>query len=136
MKDPVAEAQRWLAQSRYDVLVARYDADGGFWSAACFAAQQAAEKACKALLYSSGKRIVLGHSVAELLKECAAVSATLGGLAEDGIALDRFYIPTRYPNGLPGGVPAESFVESDAKQAIAAAERVIDAVSRKVEGRG
>ena len=135
MKDPRGEAQRWLAQSRYDLRVARHDAEGGFWSAACFSAQQAGEKACKALLYLSGERMVLGHSVAELVKGCTAFSSAMGALLQDGIALDRYYIPTRYPNGLPGGVPAESFNENDAEQAIAAAERLTEAVAKDVEGR-
>jgi HEPN domain-containing protein len=134
MKDPKGEAERWPAQSRYDLDAARYDAAGGFWAHACFNAQQAAEKACKALLYGSGQRIVLGHSVAELTKECAAIAPEMQALASDAAAVDRYYIPTRYPNGLPGGVPAESFFESDAQDAIAIAERIVQIVTREVEG--
>jgi HEPN domain-containing protein len=29
--------------------------------------------------------------------------------------LDRFYIPTRYPNGLPDLTPAEAFTADDAE---------------------
>ena len=32
--------------------------------------------------------------------------------------LDRFSIQTRYPNGLPGGVPAELFDQEDADLAL------------------
>jgi HEPN domain-containing protein len=38
---------------------------------------------------------------------------------------DRFYIPTRYPNGLPAGVPHAYFSEEDAIKAIEAAEVIL-----------
>jgi len=34
---------------------------------------------------------------------------------KDAASLDKFYIPTRYPNGLPGGIPSDVFQEKDAK---------------------
>jgi hypothetical protein len=40
--------------------------------------------------------------------------------------LDRFYIPTRYPNGLPAGVPHVYFSEEDAITAIEAAREEIE----------
>jgi HEPN domain-containing protein len=43
---------------------------------------------------------------------------------EQATFLDRFYIPTRYPNGLPAGVPHDYFSREDAAQAIAAAEAI------------
>mgnify|MGYP005837022547 CR=1 FL=1 len=51
-----------------------------------------------------------------------------GTLKERGSFHDRFYIPTRYPNGLPGGIPSESFHERDAEEAMRAAEGIIEAV--------
>ena len=47
--------------------------------------------------------------------------------------LDKYYIPTRYPNGLPGGVPYEAFDEADAKRAIELAKSVIEIVKKKLE---
>jgi len=40
--------------------------------------------------------------------------------------LDRFYIPTRYPNGLPGGSPYEVYAEEDLSEAIEDLKRVIE----------
>jgi HEPN domain-containing protein len=51
MKDPVAEAARWLKQAQYDLEVAKYNAEGQFYATACFSAQQSAEKALKAFLF-------------------------------------------------------------------------------------
>jgi HEPN domain-containing protein len=49
-----------------------------------------------------------------------------------GSFLDRFYIPTRYPNGLPGGVPARAYRKKDALEAIRTAQKVLDLISQKL----
>jgi len=133
MRDPKAEGKRWLEQARLDLDAARTILEQRLWWIACFQAQQAAEKAVKAFLYSSGERLVLGHSVAELVKEASEKDDGFAGLRAQAAALDRFYIPTRYPNGLPGGIPAESYSEEDGKQAIEMAEAVLALVHAAME---
>lgn len=132
MKDPKGEGKRWLDQARRDLDAARTICAQGFWWITCFQAQQAAEKAVKALLYASGERLVLGHSVAELLKAAAGVDAVFAGYVGDGSLLDRFYIPTRYPNGLPGGIPADAYSKADAEQALEKAGAIIAAVEQAI----
>nr|WP_218184382.1 HEPN domain-containing protein [Aeropyrum camini] len=44
------EADRWLRQARYTLESVRSDYDGGFYSWACFKANQAAEYSLKAVL--------------------------------------------------------------------------------------
>ena len=132
MKDPRREAGRWIEQARMDLEAVRTIAGQGLWWIACFQAQQAAEKAVKAFLYSSGERMVLGHSVAELVGRAASEDSSFGDLKPAGVQLDRFYIPTRYPNGLPGGIPAESYSEADAQSALQLAERVMAFVGKKL----
>jgi HEPN domain-containing protein len=39
--------------------------------------------------------------------------------------LDKLYIPTRYPNGLPDITPAEAYTAKEAADAIAAAETIL-----------
>lgn len=132
--DPAREYRRWLAQAESDLDDARYNMAGGRNSLACFLSQQAAEKAVKAYLYLRGKELVWGHSVAELIDDAAALDPSFTELKEKGGFLDRFYLITRYPNGLPGGIPAESFSRRDAEEAIGAASGIIQSVSAK--GRG
>jgi HEPN domain-containing protein len=129
MREPEHEARRWLRQSEYDLRSARHSAGGAFYAAACFQAQQAAEKALKAYLYAQGERIVLGHSVAELVARCIGHDERFSALQPELGALDRLYIPTRYPNGLPGGIPAEAFAPTDAQRAISLAEQAITFVA-------
>lgn len=129
MKEPDKEAGRWLRQAEYDLKSARHSSEGGFHAAACFQAQQAVEKGLKAYLYAQGERFVLGHSVAELCARCARVDDRFFALAQDVAVLDRFYIPTRYPNGLPGGIPAEAFLAEDAHRALSLAAQAITFVA-------
>ena len=55
-----------------------------------------------------------GHSVSELLRELPDKLRPGEELIEDAIALDRFYIPTRYPNGFDRGIPKDYFTKRDA----------------------
>ena len=133
MKDPRAEGARWLEQARRDLDAARTILENELWWVACFQSQQAAEKAVKARLYASGERMVLGHSVAELIDQAARNAPEFSDLRARGARLDRYYIITRYPNGLPGGIPADAFAEEDARQAVSAAADIIRCVERSVE---
>jgi HEPN domain-containing protein len=133
MKDPKSEAERWLKQAEYDLRAAEHNAGGEFYSVACFNAQQAAEKALKAFLFAQGERVVVGHSVGELCRRCGEYKGSFADLARLVGKLDRFYIPTRYPNALPGGVPAEVYDEEDAVGAIALASKVITTVRKGLE---
>jgi HEPN domain-containing protein len=128
MRRPAHEGRRWLRQAAHDLEAARYNRQGGFHAVACFYAQQAAEKALKAFLFARGERVVIGHSVAELCQSCSEYEKRFGELTVRIGKLDRFYIPTRYPNGLPGGVPAEVYGEEDASEAIALASEIVGVV--------
>jgi HEPN domain-containing protein len=128
--EPIAEGRRWVDQARRDIDDARFAADGGRDNLACFLAQQAAEKALKGFLYASGEESVWGHSVADLCDRAGEKSATLRALVRSGASLDVYYIPTRYPNGLPGGLPADAFGADDAARAIERATEIIEAVEK------
>jgi HEPN domain-containing protein len=49
-------------------------------------------------------------------------------LEECGAFLDRFYIPTRYPNGLPDITPAEAYSMSDAQDACNKARKILEKI--------
>ena len=59
MRQPEAEARRWLAQAESDLAFAEVGVREGFFAQACFICQQAGEKALKALHYRRGARMVL-----------------------------------------------------------------------------
>jgi len=125
----MTEAERWLEQARRDLDDARYAAAGARWNLACFVAQQAAEKALKAFLYAQGAEAVWGHSVAELCHDAGEHDAAFSQLGTEAAALDQYYIPTRYPNGLPGGIPADAYTRVDAERALALCAATIELVT-------
>src|SRR5712692_5506650 len=124
---PKAEAERWLVQARSDLGFAEVGAREGVTMlrpASC--AQQAAEKALKALHYLGGERLVIGHSLLELLRALLTRHPSLADLEEAARRLDQYYVPTRYPNGLPGGTPADVFSKAQAAEALAQAKQFVE----------
>jgi HEPN domain-containing protein len=61
----------------------------------------------------------------ELCKELSRENSRFSDLMTVAKQLDRFYIPTRYPNGLPGGSPFQLFDQQDLKRALEALEHVM-----------
>jgi len=98
----------WLKQAERDLAHATESREAGRHEWACFAAQQAAEKAVKALHLSLGQE-AWGHAVARLLTELPASSAAASDLVDKARVLDAFYIPARYPNAHPEGAPFEHY---------------------------
>jgi HEPN domain-containing protein len=123
---PETEAGRWLALARSELAFAQVGLREGFYAQACFHCQQSAEMALKALHYLGGARFVPGHSLVELLAPLVQTHAELATFREAAARLDQFYIPTRYPNGLPGGVPADVFSREQAAEAVTQAARFVD----------
>ncbi len=133
MKDSRSEAERWLRQAENDLEFARLALRERFYAQACFVAQQSSEKALKAIAYGRGERVVLGHSLVELVDRLRADVAELVALRELAGVLDQYYVPTRYPNGLPGGVPFEAFGPTQAGGAVEAAARFLVVARARVQ---
>lgn len=115
----------WLRQAERKLASARWDLEGTFYEDACFTAQQAAELAAKALLESKG-RVELGHSVQALLKGAGVDDSDLIGAAR---TLDRYYVPTRYPNGFASGAPMDYYDQGTAEKAVDLAARIVQFVA-------
>ena len=132
------EAARWFHQARYDLKAAEWNLEGGFHNTVCFLAQQSAEKALKSLLYYLGarKKALMTHSLAEMVSEGAKRADGLADLLDEARALDMHYIPSRYPNGLPGGIPHEFYSPKMAREALACARKLLDFTAGYYEARG
>src|SRR5262245_57231231 len=113
----------WLRQGRRDLEHARRARASGDHEWACFAAHQAAEKAVKAAFQARGEE-AWGHAVSELLTALVR-DAAADPLMQRAKALDKHYIPTRYPNGFPSGAPMDYYTADDAARAIEDADAII-----------
>ena len=128
----------WLDEANGDLEHARADMLGGFYNWACFSAQQAAEKAIKAVFQGMGAE-AWGHSVADLLKELAKRHPLSEELLDEALELDKAYIPTRSPNAHPSGSPRSRYTRKEARRLIEYAERILkfcsDILSQNQQGR-
>ncbi len=114
----------WLDQAQGDLAHARQDLETGFYDWACFSAQQAAEKAVKAVFQKRGAE-AWGHSVADLLDALAETQAVPEDIADEALELDKAYIPTRSPDAHPSGSPRRRYTKSEAQRLVRYAEHVL-----------
>lgn len=129
---PLEEGRRWLRQAQEDLRWADHLAKEGAYHLACFLSQQVAEKALKAFLYAQGEEIVLGHSVERLCAAAARFDAEFRARGRSWSVLDGYYVPTRYPNGLPDGIPADVYTEAAATDAVRLAAEAVAFVAEQL----
>jgi HEPN domain-containing protein len=115
----------WLDQAIGDLEHARASIELGHFEWSCFAAQQAAEKAAKAVFEDMGA-VAWGHSAADLLQELTQHHAVANELMEGAYELDKAYIPARYPNAHPSGSPRQRFTHDEAARLVKHAQRIVD----------
>lgn len=115
-------AADWFAQAERDLEQARdcQRAERHEW--ACFAAQQCAEKAVKALHLAKGQE-AWGHVIARLLAELPVPVEE--DLIDKAKVLDNFYVATRYANGHPEGPPFEHYGVLQSTDAINYASEIV-----------
>lgn len=133
MKNQIGEAQRWFRQAEHDLKVAQKHLKGKFFSDACFMAEQSSQKGLKAYLFFMGERFVLSHSVTKLASDCAKKDKEFEAIIDCGKMLDKYYIPTRYPDALAGpSAPFEVYTQSEAEEALKYATKILDLVGKKI----
>jgi HEPN domain-containing protein len=124
------EADRWLGFARQDLRMAELAMSDGLYNQVCFHSEQCVEKVLKAWLADNGKKIPRTHRMADLLPLLPA--ELVGGMAEEIILLDRFYIPTRYPDALPGSLEDSLPSEEEALETLNLAKKVLESIGAKL----
>ncbi len=120
------EWQLWFKFAEQDLAACEKLLEGKLYANACFHAQQAVEKALKGLLLHRGRTVPKTHGLPELyvlLNEPALASY------RDAIdVLNKYYIPTRYPDLIEGDEPSWFLDENEARIALAQAQEIIETV--------
>ena len=122
------EADRWLRQAEYDLKVADWNHEGGFYAPSCFWAQQSAAKSLRAFLFLNKEDAGETRSVAELLDRAITYEERFERLVDAAGRLDLYYKTSRFPDSIPGGIPAEVIKERDSKEAIDLASNILRVV--------
>lgn len=129
--NPREEALRWLEEAEFDLKAARDAAQDGNYNWACFIAQQAAEKAVKAVRIQRDEDVAHIHSVAALIRgdrrRRLMPLKEMASLLSEAQELDHHYIPSRYPNSVPFGLPHEFYNQEKADLCLQYARRILQA---------
>lgn len=126
------ESERWMSQAQRDLAGAEHAVQGGFHALACFLCQQAGEKAVAGYLFARGADHVWGHALADLCEDAMQLDKSFDVIKSVAMLLDKYYHPTRYPTGLPGGVPHDVYDQVDSTRALEIASDVIQFVSTRL----
>lgn len=121
-------AQEWFDRADDDLLFAK----AGFKETkishnACFLSQQVAEKYLKGYLTNCGINPPRVHNLLKLLDKIASIDKNFKEMTDDCILLNPYYNPARYPDDV-----MIEYSEGQAKEALSAAEKIVDFVKKKI----
>ncbi len=122
----------WLAFAKDDLTAAHVLMARELFHLTCFHAQQAVEKTLKACIIHHEATAPKTHALLELYERLVSrvpeIHKYRGGLE----ALDQYYIPTRYPDALPGFLPEGLPNKKDAEEAISIASELLALVREHI----
>ncbi len=124
---PPEDPREWLNRAWSNLSLAKAKGSGIYLEDLCFHAQQAAEKAVKALLIKQGVEFPYVHDLAELLTLLEQKGIVLPETVKQAEKLTRFAVFTRYP-GIASPVSHEEYEES-----LSLAEEIVGWVQNQIE---
>ena len=113
------DPREWLNRARSNLTMAKNRIPGAYLEDLCFEAQQAAEKAIKAVMIARGIDFPYVHDLGNLLALLDENGETIPETIDVAMSLTTYATTTRYPNV---GSPVE---EREYREAIAIAEAVV-----------
>lgn len=120
-----------MRQAESDLRHAHHAKEAGDYDWSAFACHQAADKAIKALFQKSNLD-AWGHTLSVLLENLPNSVRPESPLVDRAKALDKHYIPTRYPSGFEHGAPVDFYTLREAKHAIQNAEAIVEFCRREI----
>ncbi|MGH7771918.1 MAG: HEPN domain-containing protein [Candidatus Binatia bacterium] len=126
---PPEDPREWLNRARSNLIQARTKRKGVYIEDLCFNAQQAAEKAIKALLIKLDVDFPYVHDLAELLTLVEQTGQAVPESIKRAERLSRFAVFTRYP-GVGAHVKQREYRDS-----VEIAERVVKWAEKIILGK-
>lgn len=130
-----SQVEKWLKMAQADLGFAKCGLEDGYYSHVCFLSQQCAEKCLKALILHQGSMYPRSHKLVDLftkLKEIG-ISKELEPFSQELKILDEYYIPTRYPDAIPGDLAEGLPSQQSAKEAFRIATKIYHLIKEKLE---
>lgn len=121
----------WLARAKGNLALAKQrKPEDAFWEDQCFQAEQAAEKAMKAVYQHRGLLFRYTHDLEELGKGLEDAGVPIPPVVKEAVILTRYAFETRYPG------PFEPVTEEEYQEAIRLAEAVVAWADTIIRGEG
>lgn len=127
LRYPPDDPREWLNRAESNLALAQATGAGAYLEDLCFNAQQAVEKALKALLLRHGVAIPHTHNLALLITTLGKAGIQTPPSLDHAADLTRFAVITRYPDVAP------PVTEDEYREALAIAEAVIDWVTVQLQ---
>lgn len=119
--DMPGTAGQWLSRAKSNLALAQQPRTNEIYlEDLCFEAQQAAEKALKAVLISRNIPFRYVHDLAELLTRIASTGISIPPAVNQAAGLTAYAVTARYPG------PYEAVTEGEYRQAIDCAAAVVN----------
>jgi HEPN domain-containing protein len=120
--------EEWLARAQSNLIrTNQAKPDGVYWEDICFDAQQATEKALKALLLKRDIPFRYVHDIGELLSLLKTAGIEMSEKVLASAELTEFAVEARYPG------PFEPVTEEEASRARDLATRVVEWVTEEIQ---
>ena len=108
---PPEDPREWLNRARSNVLLAQAQGEGIYLEDLCFNAQQAVEKAIKAVLMQRAVEFPYVHDITQLLTLLEQAGQEIPPAIRQAERLTRFAVFTRYP-GVAPPIRSEEYTEA------------------------
>jgi HEPN domain-containing protein len=122
------DPREWLRRARSNLALARARSADVYLEDLCFEAQQAAEKAVKAVLIHRGVEVPRAHDLARLLSLAQEAGGDVPDEVREAAELTPYAVAGRYPG------PLRPVTDEEYARALALAERVVRWVERAIAG--
>ncbi|MER3480115.1 MAG: DNA-binding protein [Meiothermus sp.] len=122
--------QAWLSLARSDLAYAEHLPPNGLFETSAFLAQQAAEKALKALLVQRRHPFPKTHNLEYLFELLESASIGVPAEVRQAVLLQNYTIRGRYPSGLP------ELTQAEYEEALGLARQVVAWVDRELQAQG
>ena len=135
-KDKNSRATVWMEQAFYDLDASKMSLDNGFHEWAAYQAEQATEKALKAVVVHAGWRPPKMHKLGMLFGICNSANVKFRETKFNFKHLESFTFISRYPFLLPGKnkAPHDLIAHKDAENALNEARDVVDKIQGILSG--
>ena len=124
--------KKWLQRAYDDLNFATLGLENDYYSQVCFLSQQCIEKCLKGYIVSKGDVYERTHSLLRLCQVVPELNIDLAPFKKEIRLIDKFYIPTRYPDGVPGSLEDRMPSRKHAKIALKTAQDVYQILSKKL----